>query len=130
PSAGAGSRRRDEPPVTAAELAIDADLAAGHGQEVVAEVDALLAENPLRERLHAQRMLALYRAGRQAEALEAYRRARGTLVEQIGIEPSPDLRRLHEAILRQDPGLLVEPAPPELPRQLDAPGLLAGRAAE
>ena len=86
----------------AAELAIDADLAAGRHEEVVAEIDALLAENPLRERLHAQRMLALYRCGRQAEALEAYREARRTLVEEIGVEPAPELRRLHEAILRQD----------------------------
>ena len=61
---------------TAAELAIEADLAAGRHHEVVGEIDALLAENPLRERLHAQRMLALYRCGRQAEALEAYRQAR------------------------------------------------------
>ena len=74
-----------------------------------AEIDALLAENPLRERLHAQRMLALYRCGRQAEALEAYRHARRTLVEEIGVEPQPELRRLHDAILRQDPSLDVEP---------------------
>src|SRR3954471_12642059 len=81
PFAGAEIRRLDELRLTAAELAIDAELAAGHGQEVVGELDRLLAENPLRERLHAQRMLALYRAGRQAEALEAYRAARSTLVE-------------------------------------------------
>ena len=74
--------------LAAAELAIDADLAAGRHHELVGEIDALLAENPLRERLHAQRMLALYRCGRQAEALEAYRDARSTLVEEIGIEPS------------------------------------------
>ena len=79
-----------------------------------AEIDALLAENPLRERLHAQRMLALYRCGRQAEALEAYRQARATLVEQIGVEPAPELQRLHDAILRQDPALDVEPAVVEL----------------
>ena len=105
---------------TAGELAIDADLAAGRHQEVVGEIDALLAENPLRERLHAQRMLALYRCGRQAEALEAYRHARRTLVEEIGVEPAPELRRLHDAILRQDPSLDVEPAVAELPRELDA----------
>ena len=62
-------------------------------------------EEPLRERLHGQRMLALYRSGRQADALEAYRQARATLVEPIGVEPGPDLRRLHDAILRQDPSL-------------------------
>ena len=90
-----------------------------------AEIDALLAENPLRERLHAQRMLALYRCGRQAEALEAYRQARRTLVEEIGVEPAPELRRLHDAILRQDPSLDVEPAAAELPRELDAAALAA-----
>ena len=76
PFAGPEIRRLEELRLTAAELAIDADLAAGRHQEVVPEIDALLAENPLRERLHAQRMLALYRCGRQAEALEAYRHAR------------------------------------------------------
>ena len=110
---------------TAAELAIDADLAAGRHQEVVGEIEALLAEHPLRERLHAQRMLALYRCGRQAEALEAYRRRRRTLVEEIGVEPGPELRRLHEAILRQDPSLDVEPAAAELPRELDAAAVAA-----
>jgi hypothetical protein len=66
--------------LTAAELAIDADLAAGRHHEVVAEVEALLVEHPLRERLHVQQMLALYRCGRQADALDAYRDARETLV--------------------------------------------------
>ena len=89
PFAGAEIRRLEELRLTAAELAIDADLAAGRHHEVVGEIDALLAENPLRERLHAQRMLALYRCGRQAEALEAYRHARRTLVEEIGVEPGP-----------------------------------------
>src|SRR4051794_23683078 len=130
PFAGAEIRRLDELRLTAAELAIDAELAAGHGQEVVGELDRLLAENPLRERLHAQRMLALYRAGRQAEALAAFRAARSTLVEEIGVEPGPELRRLHDAILRQDPALDVAPAqlPPELEAAAGPP--LAGRAAE
>ena len=122
-------RRLDELRLTAAELAIDADLTMGRHHELVGEIDALLADNPLRERLHAQRMLALYRCGRQAEALEAYRHARETLVEEIGIEPSAELRRLQEAILRQDPSIDVEPLAPELPRALDASGLspLIGR---
>ena len=120
PFAGAEIRRLEELRRTAAELAVEADLAAGHHQELVAEIDALLAEDPLRERLHALRMLALYRCGRQAEALEAYREARATLVESVGVEPSAELRRLHEAILRQDPSLDVEPAAAELPRELDA----------
>ena len=64
-----------------------------------------MREEPLRERLHAQRMLALYRSGRQADALDAYRQARTALVEEIGVEPGPELRRLHDEILRQDPSL-------------------------
>ena len=105
PFAAAEIRRLDELRASAVEVAIDQDLDAGRHREVLPELEALLAQEPLRERLHAQRMLALYRSGRQADALEAYRRARATLVEQIGVEPGPDLRRLHEAILRQDPSL-------------------------
>ncbi len=120
PFASAEIRRLDELRLTAGELAIEADLAAGRHYEVVGDVDALLAENPLRERLHAQRMLALYRCGRQADALEAFRHARQTLVDEIGVEPSPELRRLHDAILRQDPSLDVAPAQAVLPRELDA----------
>ena len=86
-------RRLEELRLAAAELAIEADLAPGHHHELVGEIEALVAENPLRERLHAQRMLALYRCGRQAEALEAYRHARTTLVEEIGVEPSAELRQ-------------------------------------
>ena len=113
-------RRLEELRLAAAELAIEADLATGHHHELVGEIEALIAENPLRERLHGQLMLALYRCGRQAEALEAYRDARTTLVEEIGVEPSADLRDLHEAILRQEPSLDVEAAAVELPRELDA----------
>jgi WD40 repeat protein/DNA-binding SARP family transcriptional activator len=132
PFAAPAIRRLEELRVEAAELAIDADLAAGRHQEVAAEIDALVGEHPLRERLHAQRMLALYRCGRQAEALEAYRHARRTLVEEIGVEPGPELRRLHEAILRQDPSLDVEPAAAQLPRELDATAAppLVGRDGE
>ena len=71
-----------------------------------------MAAHPLRERLRAQQMLALYRAGRQADALAAYRDARTELVDQIGVEPGPELRRLHAAVLRQDPALdLARPGP-------------------
>ena len=77
----------EELKLQAAELAVDADLAAGRHLEVVAEIEALVEANPLRERLHAQRMLALYRCGRQGDALEAYRHARHVLVEEIGVEP-------------------------------------------
>ena len=114
PFAAPEIRRLQELRVRAAEQAIDADLEAGRHGEVIGELDALIAEHPLRERLHAQKMLALYRAGRQAEALDAYRDARALLVEQIGVEPGTELRRLQEAILAQDPALeLADPPPAE-----------------
>ena len=98
---------------------------------MVGRLEALIAEEPLRERLHAQRMLALYRAGRQSEALEAYRQAHRTLIEQIGVEPGPELRRLQEQILAQDPALDAPAPPTELPRQLEGGSpLLAGRERE
>ena len=131
PFAAAEIRRLDELRVAALELAVDGDLAGGRHREVVGELDALVAEYPLRERLHAQLMLALYRCGRQAEALDAYRRARSVLVEEIGVEPGPELRRLHEAILRQDRSLERPTADGvELPPELDAGTPLAGREAE
>ncbi|WP_028066982.1 nSTAND1 domain-containing NTPase [Solirubrobacter soli] len=105
PFAAAEIRRLDELHTAALEVAIDQDLDAGRQREVLAEIDGLLALEPLREPLHARRVLALYRCGRQAEALEAYREARRLLIEQIGVEPGSELRRLHEAILRQDPVL-------------------------
>jgi len=109
PFASIEVRRLEELRATAHEMAIEHDLDAGLHREVLAELETMLAHEPLRERLHARRMLALYRSGRQAEALEAYRAARATLVEQIGVEPGPELRRMQEAILRQDPSL----EPPE-----------------
>jgi DNA-binding SARP family transcriptional activator/WD40 repeat protein len=132
PFAAPEIRRLEELRVEAAELAIDSDLAAGRHQEVAAEIDALVSEHALRERLHAQRMLALYRCGRQAEALEAYRDARRTLVEEVGLEPGAELQRLHDAILRQDRSLDVEPAVAELPRELDPGGApaIVGRDGE
>ena len=100
----------------------------GRHREVIGEIEAVAAEEPLREHLHAQRMLALYRSGRQADALEAYSDYRHSLVEAIGAEPGPDLRRLHEAVLRQDPELaLPGDAAPELPPELDAGTALVGR---
>src|SRR4051812_47188715 len=105
PFAAAEIRRLQELRLRAAELAIDADLSAGRHAELIAELDALVAANPLRERLHAQRMLALYRANRQSEALAGYQTARAALVEQIGVEPGPELRGLHEQILAHDPAL-------------------------
>jgi peptide/nickel transport system substrate-binding protein len=112
PFAAAEIRRLGELRVRAAEMAIDADLAAGRHGAVIGELEALIDAYPLRERLHGQRMLALYRAGRQSEALNAYRDARTVLVEQIGVEPGAELQRLHEAILAQDPALELASPPP------------------
>lgn len=91
----------------ALEARIDADLATGDHHEVIGELQRLTGESPLRERSWGQLMIALYRSGRQAEALEAYERARRSLAEELGADPSPQLRELHERILRQDPGLEV-----------------------
>ena len=81
------------------EIRIDADLHLGRHAEVIAELQQLVGASPLRERLHGQLMLALYRDSRQAEALAAYQRARRALVEELGAEPGPDLRQLHQQIL-------------------------------
>ena len=89
----------------ALEQRIDADIAAGRHAELIGELESLIADHPLRERLRYQLMLALYRSGRQAEALNAYRRARAELADELGLEPTEELRRLEQAILRQDPGL-------------------------
>jgi DNA-binding SARP family transcriptional activator/streptogramin lyase len=84
---------------------IDCDLAQGRHERVLGELQVLVREHPLRERLRAQQMLALYRADRQADALEAYQRARHDLIEELGIEPSESLQRLHQGILQHDPAL-------------------------
>jgi WD40 repeat protein/DNA-binding SARP family transcriptional activator/energy-coupling factor transporter ATP-binding protein EcfA2 len=131
PFADGEIRRLEELHLTTLERAIERDLAAGRHREVLGELQALVAREPLREGLQAQRMLALYRSGHQAQALQAYRKARSALVEQIGVEPGPDLRELHDAILRQDPELDppgVESEP--LPAELYAGTPLAGRQAE
>ena len=131
PFAGVEIRRLEELRLAALELAIEDDLAAGRHRAVVGELETLVAAEPLREHLHAQRMLALYRCGRQADALAAYRRSRRALVETIGGEPGAELQRLHEAILRQDPSLeLPAEEPADLPPELDAGTPLAGRDAD
>jgi predicted ATPase/DNA-binding SARP family transcriptional activator len=91
--------------LAAVEDRIEADLALGRHAAVVGELEALVAEHPLRERLRGQLMRALYRSGRQAEALEAYRRTRTLLGEELGLDPSPELQRLEAAVLAQDAGL-------------------------
>jgi DNA-binding SARP family transcriptional activator len=86
---------------------IAADLTLGGHDALIGELDVLVAAHPLRERFHRQLMLALYRSGRQAEALGRYRRLRTMLATELGIEPSPGLRDLERRILRQDPTLDV-----------------------
>jgi DNA-binding SARP family transcriptional activator len=102
--------RLDELRLMALERRIGADLACGRHTELVGELEALAAEYPLRERPRALHMLALYRCGRQADALTAYRVARGTLVEELGIEPGSELQELERAILQHDPALDLEPS--------------------
>jgi len=97
--------RLDESRLVCLEERIERDLAEGLAAELVGELERLLAEHPLRERLCAQLMLALYRSGRQAESLQTYRDARRALVEELGIEPGKPLQELHQAVLRQDPAL-------------------------
>ncbi len=99
--------RIEELRLAALERRIEADLALGRHADLVGELEALVVEHPLRERLRGQLMLALYRSGRQAEALEAYQATRRALVGSLGIEPSPALRDLELAILRQDPELTL-----------------------
>ena len=92
---------------------VEAELEAGGHADLVGELEVLVEESPLRERLRGQYMLALYRSGRQAEALQAYQEGRRLLVDQLGIEPSRDLQQLHGALLRQDAELEAPgPAPP------------------
>lgn len=107
---------------------IAADLETRVDAELVAELEALVSRHPLRERLRAQLMLALYRSGRQADALSAYHAARRTLVEELGIEPGPELQTLYGSILRQERSL-VRVAPPELDDHYDEVmrAFLAGR---
>ena len=105
PSTRAEAARLEEARLTATEERVDADLACGRHAELIAELDALTRAHPLRERLWSQRMLALYRSGRQVEALRAYRDLRRFLAEEVGLEPSPALAALETAILQQAPHL-------------------------
>jgi DNA-binding SARP family transcriptional activator/class 3 adenylate cyclase len=105
PFARAASGRLEELRVAAVERRIEADLALGRHADLVGELESLIAAHPFRERLRAQLMLALYRCGRQAEALGAYREARSELMDELGIEPSQALQDLERAILEHDPEL-------------------------
>ena len=107
--------RLEELRTVVVEERIEADLELGRHAELVAELEALVRAEPLRERPRAQLMLALYRSGRQADALAVYRDARDTLVDQLGIEPGPELRELEAAVLRQDDSLLLDETLPTSP---------------
>ena len=118
--------RLEELHLAALEERIEADLALGRHADLVPELEALVREHPLRERLRAQLMLALYRSGRQAEALDAYRQTRRLLADELGLEPGRTLQELERAILRQDaqldpPAARGRPARPSSPpkRRLD-----------
>ena len=99
--------RLEELRLAALEDRVDADLALGRHAELVAELQALVGRHPLRERLRARLMTALYRSGRQAEALDVFRDGRRRLVDELGVDPGPELRELEAAILRHDPQLLA-----------------------
>jgi DNA-binding SARP family transcriptional activator len=106
PALDAAGRRLAQLRDDAVQDRIDADLATGHGQELVAELTEMTAVTPGNERLWGQLMTALYRAGRQADALDTFRRARRALIEQCGVEPSPVLTAIHQRILAHEDGLL------------------------
>ena len=103
--------RLEESRLTVIEDRVDADLLLGRHSELIGELEALVQECPLRERLWAQLMTALYRAGRQADTLRAYQRARTVLAEQLGIDPGPALRQVEQAVLAQDFSLASPPVP-------------------
>jgi hypothetical protein len=106
----AEAARLDEVRLAAREDLADAELSQGRHARLVPELERRAAEHPERGRVRAQLMLALYRSGRQEEALDVYRRTRADLVERLGIEPGPELRELHAQILRHDPELAMPSA--------------------
>ena len=127
----AEAERLEELRLTALELRYDAELACGRHDAVVAELEALTAEHPYHEKFLEQRLLALYRCGRQAEALEVYRDARTVLAEELGLDPSPVLQELERAILRQEPSLDAPEGPTRSTKPLPVPATpLVGRRLE
>ena len=130
PFAQAEAARLEEARLGALEARIAADLLAGRHDSLAAELEALVAAHPHRERLRAHQMLALYRSGRQADALAAYRDARAAL-DELGLEPSAELRTLEQQILRHDPDIAPRRAPPSPSVDREAPGgELVGRDLE
>ncbi|HKF14434.1 MAG TPA: BTAD domain-containing putative transcriptional regulator [Gaiellaceae bacterium] len=113
PFARVEAARLEELRLAATEDRIEAELALGSHADLVAELESLAAQHPLRERLRGQLMVALYRSGRQAEALRVYHETREILVEELGLEPGPALQRLERAVLVQDPALELGPEEPD-----------------
>ncbi len=111
PFAQPEAARLEELRLVALEARIDADLALGRHRQVVGELEELVGRHPLREALRARLVLALYRCGRQADALATYREGRSRLVDELGLEPGPELRRLHQRVLAQSPELDLPVAP-------------------
>ena len=105
------ARRLEALRVDALEEQFEVALALGEHRELIPELRSALADNPFRERLWGQLMLALYRGGRQADALETFQEARRVLADELGLEPGPELRRLQEAILAHDPAIAAVPSP-------------------
>ncbi len=127
----AEAERLEELRLTALELRYDAELAGGRHDAVVAELETLTAEHPYRERFLEQRLVALYRCGRQTEALEVYRSAREVLAEELGLDPGPALQELERSILQQDPSLAAPEPPTRSTRPLPVPPTpLVGRRLE
>lgn len=113
----ARAAQMDESRLSAVESLIDAELRLGRHHEAIGDIGALVSEHPLRERFRGQLMVALYRSGRKSEALEVYRSGRATLVDQLGLEPGDELRRLEAAILADE----VEPEPEPEPAERSTP---------
>ena len=111
PVAEAEAPQLEDRRLQALELSNDAQLAPGRHEQLIPGPEQLIASEPNRERFRAQHVLALYRSGRQKEALEAFRTAREELVEELGVDPSPDLQELERQILRHDPSLAAPVAP-------------------
>ena len=116
--------RLEELRLVALEHRIEADLLLGRDAELVAELEELVADHPLHERFRGQLMLALYRSGRQAAALEVYRRTRAVLMDELGLEPTPALQKLQLAILAQEPTLTAELTDPGPAHRLESVGAI------
>ncbi|HWD56451.1 MAG TPA: BTAD domain-containing putative transcriptional regulator [Acidimicrobiales bacterium] len=125
PFARAEARRLEELLLAAIETRIDAEITLGRHESLTGELETLTSEHPMRERLWSQRMLALYRSGRQAEALSVFQELRSTLVTELGIEPSQDVSWMEHAILAQEPALSF-PVPAEPPPEVPAVPAAAG----